>query len=70
MAQEQVEVEFRGEMQQLMAIRQNPQAAMNPQIQMQAKMTGRKNRSKKSSTNCWHDGRIYEGREENYVSIW
>ena len=43
MAQEQVEIEFRNEMQQLMAMRQNPQAAMNPQMAMQAKMTAEKN---------------------------
>ena len=48
MAQEQVEVEFRGEMQQLMAIRQNPQAAMNPQIQMQAKMIAEKIEARKA----------------------
>jgi hypothetical protein len=48
MAQEQVEVEFRGEMQQLMAIRQNPQAAMNPQIQMQIKMTAEKIEARKA----------------------
>ena len=48
MAQEQVEVEFRGEMQQLMAIRQNPQAAMNPQIQMQVKMTAEKIEARKA----------------------
>jgi hypothetical protein len=48
MATEQVEVEFRGEMQQLMAIRQNPQAAMNPQIQMQAKMTAEKIEARKA----------------------
>jgi hypothetical protein len=48
MAQEQVEVEFRGEMQQLMAIRQNPQAAMNPQIQMQLKMTAEKIEARKA----------------------
>jgi hypothetical protein len=48
MAQEQVEVEFRAEMQQLMAIRQNPQAAMNPQIQMQVKMTAEKIEARKA----------------------
>ena len=48
MAQEQVEVEFRGEMQQIMAIRQNPQAAMNPQIQMQLKMTAEKIEARKA----------------------
>ena len=48
MAQEQVEIEFREEMQQLMTIRQNPQAAMNPQIQMQAKMTAEKIEARKA----------------------
>ena len=37
MAQEQIEVEFRQEMQQLLAMQQNPQAMQNPQIQMQCK---------------------------------
>jgi uncharacterized protein with von Willebrand factor type A (vWA) domain len=48
MAQEQVEIEFREEMQQLMMIRQNPQAAMNPQIQMQAKMIAEKIEARKA----------------------
>ena len=48
MAQEQVEIEFREEMQQLMAIRQNPQAIMNPQVQMQAKMTAEKIEARKA----------------------
>ena len=48
MAQEQVEIEFRQEMQQIMAIRQNPQAAMNPQIQMQVKMTAEKIAARKA----------------------
>jgi hypothetical protein len=48
MAQEQVEIEFREEMQQLMAIRQNPQAAMNPQVQMQLKMTAEKIEARKA----------------------
>ena len=48
MAQEQVEIEFREEMQQLMVIRQNPQAAMNPQIQMQIKMTAEKIEARKA----------------------
>ena len=45
MAQEQVEIEFRNEMQQLMADDNNPQAAMNPQIQNASKNDSRKNRS-------------------------
>jgi hypothetical protein len=48
MAQEQVEIEFRNEMQQLMAMRQNPQAAMNPQMAMQAKMTAEKIEARKA----------------------
>ena len=32
-----IEVEFKNEMQQLMAMQQNPQAMQNPQIQMQMK---------------------------------
>ena len=41
-------MEFREEMQQLMAIRQNPQAAMNPQIQIQAKMIAEKIEARKA----------------------
>ena len=48
MATEQVEVEFRSEMQQLMAMRQNPQAMQNPQIQMQLKMTAEKIEARKA----------------------
>jgi hypothetical protein len=48
MAQEQVEMEFREEMQQLMAIRQNPQVAMNPQTQIQAKMIAEKIEARKA----------------------
>jgi len=48
MAQEQVEIEFREEMQQLMTIRQNPQVAINPQIQMQAKMIAEKIEARKA----------------------
>ena len=48
MAQEQVEIEFRKEMQQIMAIQQNPQAAQDPQIQMQIKMTAEKIEARKA----------------------
>ena len=48
MAQEQVEVEFRNEMQQLAAIQQNPQALQNPQIQMQVKMISEKIEARKA----------------------
>jgi hypothetical protein len=48
MAQEQIEVEFRQEMQQLMAMQQNPQAMQNPQIQMQMKMVSEKIEARKA----------------------
>ena len=48
MAQEQIEVEFRQEMQQLMAMQQNPQAMQNPQIQMQMKMISEKIEARKA----------------------
>jgi hypothetical protein len=48
MATEQVEVEFRQEMQQIMAMRQNPQAMQNPQMQMQLKMMAEKIEARKA----------------------
>ena len=48
MATEQVEVEFRSEMQQLMAIRQNPQAMQDPMMQNQLKMTAEKIEARKA----------------------
>jgi hypothetical protein len=48
MAQEQIEVEFRQEMQQLMAMQQNPQAMQNPQMQMQLKMMSEKIEARKA----------------------
>ena len=48
MAQEQVEIEFRNEMQQIMAVRQNPQSVINPQIQMQLKMMSEKIEARKA----------------------
>ena len=48
MAQEQIEVEFRQEMQQIMAMQQNPQAMQNPQIQMQMKMISEKIEGRKA----------------------
>ena len=48
MAQEQVEVEFRQEMQQLMAMQQNPQAMQNPQVQMQMRMISEKIEARKA----------------------
>ena len=38
MAQEQVEIEFRNEIQQLQMMQQNPQAMQNPQMQIQVRM--------------------------------
>ena len=48
MAQEQIEVEFRQEMQQIMAMQQNPQAMQNPQMQMQMKMISEKIEARKA----------------------
>ena len=48
MAQEQVEIEFQNEMQQLGAIQQNPQAMQDPNIQMQVKMLTEKIESRKA----------------------
>jgi serine phosphatase RsbU (regulator of sigma subunit) len=48
MATEQVEVEFRQEMQQLMVIQQNPQAMMDPNMQTQVKMTAEKIEARKA----------------------
>ena len=48
MAQEQVEVEFTTEIQQIRAIQQNPQALKNPQIQMQLKITNDKIEARKA----------------------
>jgi hypothetical protein len=38
MSQEQVEIEFRNEIQQLQMMQQNPQAMQNPQMQIQVRM--------------------------------
>ena len=48
MAQEQVEMEFPNELQQLAAVQQNPQAMMNPQVQMQVRMLTEKIESRKA----------------------
>ena len=48
MATEQVEVEFRNEMQQLMMMQQNPQAMMDPNIQNQIRMTAEKIEARKA----------------------
>jgi len=48
MAQEQVEVEFRNEMQQIAAISQNPQAMQDPQVQMQVRMISEKIEARKA----------------------
>jgi hypothetical protein len=49
MAQEQVEIEFQNEMQQLGAIQQNPQAMQDPNIQMQVKMLTERIESRKAN---------------------
>jgi hypothetical protein len=48
MAQEQVEIEFRNEMQQLMMMQQNPQAMQDPNIQNQIRMTSEKIEARKA----------------------
>jgi hypothetical protein len=48
MAQEQVEIEFRNEMQQVAAIQQNPQAMQDPNVQMQIKMISEKIEARKA----------------------
>jgi hypothetical protein len=48
MAQEQVEIEFRNEIQQLQQLQQNPQAMQNPQIQIQVRMLTEKVESRKA----------------------
>ena len=48
MAQEQVEIEFQNEMQQLGAIQQNPQAMQDPNIQMQVRMLTEKIEARKA----------------------
>jgi len=48
MAQEQVEMEFPNELQQIAMIQQNPQAMQNPQIQMQIRMLTEKIEARKS----------------------
>jgi hypothetical protein len=48
MAQEQVEVEFKNEMQQVAMIQQNQQAMQNPQIQMQVRMLSEKIEARKA----------------------
>jgi hypothetical protein len=52
MAQEQVEIEFRNEIQQLQMMQQNPQAMQNPQMQIQIRMFSEKIEARKSSSNC------------------
>jgi hypothetical protein len=49
MAQEQVELEFRQEIQQIIAIRQNPQAMQNPQVQQQMMMFNQKIEGRKAT---------------------
>jgi hypothetical protein len=48
MSQEQVEIEFRNEIQQLQQMQQNPQAMQNPQMQIQVRMLTEKIESRKA----------------------
>ena len=48
MAQEQIEIEFQKELQQLSMMQQNPQAMQDPNMQMQVKMLSEKVESRKS----------------------
>jgi hypothetical protein len=48
MSQEQVEMEFRNEMQQLQMMQQNPQAIQNPQMQIQIRMLNEKIEARKA----------------------
>jgi len=48
MAQEQVEIEFRNEIQQVSQLSQNPQLAQNPQVQIQVKMISEKIEARKA----------------------
>ena len=48
MAQEQVEIEFRNEMSQLMMMQQNPQAMMDPNMQNQVRMISEKIEARKA----------------------
>jgi serine phosphatase RsbU (regulator of sigma subunit) len=48
MAQEQVEVEFRNEMQQIMMMKQNPQAMQDPNMQNQLRMMAEKIEARKA----------------------
>ena len=50
MAQEQVQLEFREQMQQMMMLQQ--QAAVNPQIQQQLQMLTNEIEARKSYVNC------------------
>jgi len=49
MAQEQVEIEFKNEMQQLMMMQQNPQAMMDPNMQNQVRMISEKIEARKAN---------------------
>ena len=48
MAQEQIQLEFKTELQELMMMQQNPQAMINPEMQMQVKMLTEKIESRKA----------------------
>ena len=67
MANEQVQLEFREQLQQMQMMQQ--QAASNPQSCTSYKRYLTRGRSKKICVNCRDDTRIYDGREENYITI-
>ena len=67
MAQEQVQLEFREQMQQMMMMQQ--QAATNPQVQAQLQALTNQIEARKICVDCRNDRGIYERREKNYVTI-
>ena len=67
MAQEQVQLEFREQMQQMMMMQQ--QAAVNPQIQQQLQMLTNQIEARKATLIAEMTEGIYERRETNYFSI-
>ena len=66
MAQEQVQLEFREQLQQIQMMQQ--QAAVESTGSTRATSITQ-HRSKKICVDCRDDTRIYDGREENYVTI-
>ena len=68
MAQEQVQLEFREQMQEMMMMQQ--QAATNPQVQATTtNALTNQIEARKSDVDCRDDRGIYEGRKENYITI-